>query len=80
MNVFNSFDNTQIAYHDEGEGEPVILLRGYGVDGLGQFGPYDGILPVLEKRQQMFMEVFGGSLPLPNSSAGRKGRHSSCLR
>jgi pimeloyl-ACP methyl ester carboxylesterase len=65
MKVFTSFDNTQIACQDEGQGPPVILLHGYGVDALGQFGPYDGILPVLEKRQKMFMEVFGGSPPLP---------------
>ena len=74
MNVFTSFDNTQIACQDEGQGPPVILLHGYGVDALGQFGPYDGILPVLEKLQKMFMEVFGGSPPLPNPPPeGRAG-------
>jgi len=40
----------------------------------GQFGPYDGILPVLEKRQEMFVEVFGGSPLLPNPPPeGRAG-------
>jgi pimeloyl-ACP methyl ester carboxylesterase len=33
MKAFTSFDGVQIAYHDEGEGRPVILLHGYGVDG-----------------------------------------------
>jgi len=74
MNFCTSFDGTQIAYRDEGQGPAVILLHGYGVDGLGQFGAYDGILPVLEKRQRMFTEVFGGSPPLPNPPPeGRAG-------
>ena len=74
MNVCTSFDGTQIAYRDEGQGPAVILLHGYGVDGLGQFGPYDGILPVLEKRQRMFTKVFGGSPPLPDPPPeGRAG-------
>ena len=66
MNAFRSFDGIRIAYHDEGEGPPVILLHGGYVDGLGQFGEFDHILPILEKRQEMFREVFGGALPLPN--------------
>ena len=78
MNVCTSFDGTQISYRNEGQGPPVILFHGYGVDGLGQFGPYDGILPVLEKRQRMFTEVFGGSPPA-QASSGREGRHSSRL-
>jgi pimeloyl-ACP methyl ester carboxylesterase len=61
-----SFDGLRIAYHDEGEGPAVILLHGFGVDALGQFGDFERILPKLEKRQQMFREVFGGALPLPN--------------
>ena len=40
VNVLTSFDGIQIAYHDEGEGPTVILLHGFGVDGLGQFGNY----------------------------------------
>src|SRR2546423_15682289 len=52
MNTFTSFDGVRIAYHDEGEGPAVILLHGFGVDGLGQFGDFDRILPLLEKRQE----------------------------
>lgn len=66
MNSFTTFDGLQIAYHDEGEGPAVIFLHGYGVDGLGQFGDFERILPLLEKRQVMFQEVFGGAPPLPN--------------
>src|SRR5215467_7858853 len=74
MNTFTSFDGTRIAYYDEGEGPAVILLHGGYVDGLGQFGDFNRILPDLEKRQQMFKEVFGGAPPLPNPPLeGRPG-------
>jgi pimeloyl-ACP methyl ester carboxylesterase len=74
MNTFTSFDGIQIAYHDEGEGPAVVLLHGGYVDGLGQFGEFERILPILEKRQEMFRQVFGGALPLPNPPLeGRPG-------
>jgi pimeloyl-ACP methyl ester carboxylesterase len=74
MNSFNSFDGVRIAYHDEGEGPAVILLHGFGVDGLGQFGDFERILPILEKREEMFREVFGGAPPLPHPPLqGRPG-------
>ncbi len=74
MHTFTSFDGLRIAYHDEGQGPAVILLHGFGVDALGQFGHFDRILPILEKRQEMFREVFGGALPLPDPPAeGRTG-------
>ena len=67
MNTFTSFDGIKIAYHDEGEGPTVILLHGFGVDGLGQFGDFERILPLAEKRQEMFREVFGTAPPLPRT-------------
>jgi pimeloyl-ACP methyl ester carboxylesterase len=74
MHTFTSFDGTRIAYHDEGDGPVVILLHGGYVDGLGQFGDFERILPLLEKQQEMFREVFGGALPLPNPPLeGRPG-------
>ena len=74
MQTFTSFDGLHIAYHDEGQGPSVILLHGFGVDALGQFGDFERMRPRLEKRQQMFREVFGGALPLPNPPAeGRPG-------
>lgn len=74
MNSFASFDRIRIAFHDEGEGPGVILLHGFGVDGLGQFGEFERILPILEKRQEMLREVFGGAPPLPNPPLeGRPG-------
>jgi pimeloyl-ACP methyl ester carboxylesterase len=74
MNTFTSFDGIRIAYHDEGEGPVVILLHGFGLDGLGQFGDFDRILPILEKRQAMFREVFGGAPPRPDPPLeGRPG-------
>jgi pimeloyl-ACP methyl ester carboxylesterase len=74
MNTFTSFDGIRIAYHDEGEGPAIILLHGFGVDGLGQFGDFERILPILEKRQEMFREVFGGAPPRPDPPLeGRPG-------
>lgn len=65
MNTFVSFDGSRIAYHDEGKDHAVILLHGYGVDGLEQFGHFDRIL---------FLETFGRDLPLPDPPLeGRPG-------
>lgn len=80
MKTFTSFDGVEIAYHDQGEGPAVILLHGGFVDGLGQFGEFDYILPILEERQAMFHEVFGGALPLPNPPAeGKRGLINALL-
>jgi len=80
VKTFTSFDGIQIAYHDEGDGPPVILLHGGYVDGLGQFGDFGRVLPILEKRQEMFREVFGGALPLPSPPIeGRPGVVSALL-
>ena len=74
VKTFTSFDGIRIAYHDEGEGPAVVLLHGGYVDGLGQFGEFERILPIHEKLQEMFREVFGGALPLPNPPLeGRPG-------
>ena len=74
MNAFSSFDGTRIAYIDEGSGPPVILLHGFGVDGLGQFGDFERIVPLLERREAMFKEAFGGAPPRPNPPPeGRPG-------
>jgi pimeloyl-ACP methyl ester carboxylesterase len=74
MNTFTSFDGIRIAYHDEGEGPPVVLLHGGYLDGLGQFGDFDRVLPIAKKREEMFREVFGGALPVPNPPLeGRPG-------
>jgi pimeloyl-ACP methyl ester carboxylesterase len=74
MNTFTSFDGVKIAYLDQGNGPAVVLLHGFGVDGLGQFGDFERILPLLAKRQKMFQEVFGAAPPLPDPPlAGRKG-------
>jgi pimeloyl-ACP methyl ester carboxylesterase len=74
LNTFRSFDGVRIAFYDEGEGPAVILLHGFGVDGLSQFGEFERILPLLEKRQEMFRQVFGGAPPFLNPPlAGRPG-------
>jgi len=61
VNTFTSFDGIRIAYHDEGKGPAVILLHGRYIDGLGQFGDFERILPLAKKRQEMFLEVFGAA-------------------
>jgi pimeloyl-ACP methyl ester carboxylesterase len=74
MNTFTSFDGIRIAYHDEGEGPAVILLHGGYIDGLSQFGEFERVLPMAEKRREMFREVFGSAPPLPNPPLeGRPG-------
>src|SRR6516164_10969206 len=73
LKTFVTFDGATIAYHDEGEGSPVILSHGYGVDGLGQFGNLERILPLLEKRQTLFIEAFGGAPPVPDPPVGGRG-------
>lgn len=80
MKSFQSFDGASIAYHDEGDGFPVILLHGYGVDALGQFGSFERILTILEARQKLFIETFGGAPPMPDPPAeGRAGIIPSLL-
>ena len=74
MKSFISFDGVRIAYHDEGEGPAVILLHGFGADGLARYGEFERILPILEKLDAMFKEVFGGAPPMPDPPAeGRPG-------
>jgi pimeloyl-ACP methyl ester carboxylesterase len=80
MNIFTSFDGVPIAFHDEGSGPAVILLHGGFADGLGQFGDFERILPFLVKRQEMFRELFGGALPLPDPpEEGRPGLRRALL-
>jgi pimeloyl-ACP methyl ester carboxylesterase len=74
MNSFQSFDGTRIAYHDEGEGPAVILLHGFGMDGLGNYGPFDRLLPTLERTRALLRELLGAVPPLPEPPAeGRPG-------
>jgi DNA-binding transcriptional MerR regulator len=61
---FASFDGTTIAYSDEGDGQAVILLHGFGVDGLDSFGPFDRLLPKLERTNALLRERFGAAPPL----------------
>jgi pimeloyl-ACP methyl ester carboxylesterase/DNA-binding transcriptional MerR regulator len=71
---FASFDGTRIAYSDEGEGPAVILLHGFGVDGLDNFGPFDRLLPKLERTNALLRERFGAAPPLPSPPGeGRPG-------
>jgi hypothetical protein len=65
MHTFKSFDGIQIAYHDEGEGPAVILLHGVGVDGLGQFGDFERILPILENDKRFSERCLAERLRFP---------------
>ena len=74
MSYFQSFDRTRIAYSDEGEGPAVILLHGFGMDGLDNFGHFDRLLPKLERSRALLREHFGVAPPLPAPPAeGRPG-------
>lgn len=71
---FASFDGTKIAYSDEGKGPAVILLHGFGMSGLNNYGHFDRLLPKLQKTQATFRELLGAAPPLPSPPAeGRPG-------
>jgi|GEM_PF-182613 len=69
---FTSFDGTKIAYSDEGAGPAVILLHGFGMSGLDNWGQFDRLLPQLERTNAKLREAFGAAPPLP--SPPDKGR------
>jgi pimeloyl-ACP methyl ester carboxylesterase len=74
MNSFASFDGARIAYHDEGTGEAVILLHGFGLSGLQNFGHFDLSRPMLESTVSMFREELGFAPPMPDPPPeGRPG-------
>lgn len=74
MHTFNSFDGTPIAFHDAGTGPAVVLLHGFGTDGLLQFGPFAGAERVFEVVAAGFREVVGVSPPMPDPpESGRPG-------
>ena len=74
MNSFTSFDGTRIAYYDEGAGPVVILLHGFGLDGLGNFGHFDRSGPMLERTISLFREEMGLAPPMPEPpDEGRPG-------
>src|SRR5215212_1896345 len=71
---FASFDGTRIAYTDEGEGPAVILVHGFGMGGLDNFGHFDRLLPKLERTRALLRERLGAAPPLPAPPAeGRPG-------
>jgi pimeloyl-ACP methyl ester carboxylesterase len=64
-NSFVSFDGARIAYSDMGKGPAVILLHGFGMSGLDNYGPFARLLPKLERTLAMFQELMGAAPPLP---------------
>jgi pimeloyl-ACP methyl ester carboxylesterase len=74
MKSFTSFDGRRIAYHDEGEGPVVILLHGFAIDGLGQYGHLDRLRPTFEAARTWLRELLGAEPPMPEPPAeGRPG-------
>src|SRR5215216_2281280 len=65
MNSLVSFDGTRIAYHDEGTGPAVILLHGFGLNGLQNFGHFDLSRTMLERTISMFREEMGFAPAMP---------------
>jgi pimeloyl-ACP methyl ester carboxylesterase len=71
MEDFRSFDGTRIAYRDEGDGPPVILLHGLSVDGR-LFGPLDELQPVFEAIKRSIGEL-GVQPTLDLPTEGKRG-------
>ena len=82
MNTFTSFDGTRIAYHDEGGGPAVLLLHGFGTDGLTQFGDFGRLRGQLETLRALFRgekrgrESIHTSDPIHRNRSSREGAHS----
>jgi pimeloyl-ACP methyl ester carboxylesterase len=71
---FVSFDGTRVAYHDQGVGPAVILLHGFGLDGLENVGHFDLSRPMLERTIALFREEMGFAPPMPEPPVeGRPG-------
>lgn len=74
MNSFISFDGTRIAYHDEGVGPVVILLHGFGLNGLENFGHFEISRLMLERTIALFQQEMGFAPPMPEPPVeGRPG-------
>ena len=66
MESFVSFNGIRIAYQDKGAGPAVILLHGFGLDGLQNFGHFDLSRPMLERTISMFRQETGFAPPMPD--------------
>jgi hypothetical protein len=74
MPWFTSFDGARIAFHDEGTGPAAVLLHGYGLDGLGNFGAFERSLPQFEKTLALWRSELGAAPPMPDPPfEGRPG-------
>jgi pimeloyl-ACP methyl ester carboxylesterase len=62
--MFVSFDGTRIAFSDEGDGPAVVLLHGFGLGGLDNFGHFDRMLPMLERMRALVSRRLGAVPPL----------------
>jgi pimeloyl-ACP methyl ester carboxylesterase len=52
----------------------VVLLHGYGLDAMGNYGPFDYSMPAIAKNLARFKEEFGVAPPMPDPPAeGRPG-------
>lgn len=80
MNRFRSYDGTTIAFHDDGSGPAVMLLHGYGLDGLGNFGDFEHSRSQFERTLALWRTELGPAPPMPDPPVeGRPGLISRLL-
>jgi pimeloyl-ACP methyl ester carboxylesterase len=80
MHKFTSFDGTRIAYHDEGRGPAVVLLHGYGLDALTNYGHFEHSRALIQQNLDLFKREFGVAPPMPDPPAeGRAGLIAALL-
>jgi pimeloyl-ACP methyl ester carboxylesterase len=74
VQTFRSFDGVTIAYHDEGRGPAVVLLHGYGLDGLSTFGDFGRSARLLRATGELCRAELGFAPPVPDPPPeGRAG-------
>jgi len=65
MPQLTSFDGTIIHYYDEGSGPVVILLHGYGLGALTNYGDFEHSRSLIQRNLELFKKEFGMAPAMP---------------